>query len=161
MDAATRKWKRIKVDVRVRIRRVDEPESTTSVVRTYELSRSGMSVYASEALEVGAATLRAVSSVASVPRPVRNRFPSIASSRFAPSSALPAWSALPAVPPRSRCNFPFLRAPPLHLPSDGEVVPFSPLPLSRFSRCFFSAVFRSLTSPITGKPMSLTMYTGN
>jgi len=54
MDAATRKWKRIKVDVRVRIRRVDEPESTTSVVRTYELSRSGMSVYASEALEVGA-----------------------------------------------------------------------------------------------------------
>jgi len=55
MDAATRKWKRIKLDVRVRIRRLDAPEVATSVVRTYELSRGGMSVYASEALEVGAA----------------------------------------------------------------------------------------------------------
>ncbi len=53
MDAATRKWKRVKVDVRIRIRRWDEPGAAASVVRTYELSRGGMSVYASESLEVG------------------------------------------------------------------------------------------------------------
>jgi hypothetical protein len=54
MDAAAiRKWKRVKVDVRVRLRRWDEPETATSVVRTYELSKGGVSVYASEILEVG------------------------------------------------------------------------------------------------------------
>jgi c-di-GMP-binding flagellar brake protein YcgR len=53
MDAAKRKWKRIKVDIRVRIRRWDEPEAATVVVRTYELSRGGMSVYASETLQAG------------------------------------------------------------------------------------------------------------
>ncbi len=50
----TRRWKRSKVDIRVRIRRWEEPEEATSVVRTYELSEGGMSVYASETLEIGA-----------------------------------------------------------------------------------------------------------
>lgn len=53
MDAAKRKWKRFKVDIRVRIRRWEEPEESASVVRTYELSEGGMSVYASETLDVG------------------------------------------------------------------------------------------------------------
>jgi len=53
MDAAKRKWKRVKVDIRVRIRRWDEPEAAPAVVRTYELSRGGTSVYASETLQVG------------------------------------------------------------------------------------------------------------
>jgi c-di-GMP-binding flagellar brake protein YcgR len=53
MDAATRKFKRIKVDIRVRMRRADAPEAESSVVRTYELSVGGMSVYATEALKLG------------------------------------------------------------------------------------------------------------
>ncbi len=53
MDAATRKWKRVKVDIRVKIRRWDEPATESSVVRTYELSVGGMSVYAVEAMPVG------------------------------------------------------------------------------------------------------------
>ncbi len=53
MDAPKRKWKRFKVDVRVRIRRWEDPEHTAAVVRTYELSEGGMSVYASETLDVG------------------------------------------------------------------------------------------------------------
>lgn len=53
MDAATRKWKRIKVDVRVKMRQSDAPEASSSVVRTYELSVGGMSVYASEMLAIG------------------------------------------------------------------------------------------------------------
>ena len=53
MDAPKRRWKRFKVDIRVRMRRWEEPEETASVVRTYELSEGGMSVYASETLEVG------------------------------------------------------------------------------------------------------------
>lgn len=53
MDAATRKWKRIKVDIRVRIRSAESPEAASFVVRTYELGAGGMSVYAAEALAVG------------------------------------------------------------------------------------------------------------
>ncbi len=53
MDAPKRKWKRFKVDVRVRIRRWEDPDDTATVVRTYELSEGGMSVYASETLVVG------------------------------------------------------------------------------------------------------------
>lgn len=53
MDAAVRKWKRIKVDIRVRIRRWDEPEAESYVVRTYEIGVGGMSVYAAEALSIG------------------------------------------------------------------------------------------------------------
>lgn len=57
MDAAKRRWKRIKVDIRVRIRRWEEPEEAATVVRTYELSEGGMSVYASETLETGTVLL--------------------------------------------------------------------------------------------------------
>lgn len=52
-NSATRKWKRIKVDIRVRMRRAEAAESESSVVRTYELSAGGMSVYATEALKLG------------------------------------------------------------------------------------------------------------
>jgi c-di-GMP-binding flagellar brake protein YcgR len=37
----------------MRIRRWEEPEDAALVVRTYELSEGGMSVYASESLEIG------------------------------------------------------------------------------------------------------------
>jgi len=53
VNAPTRKWKRFKVDIRIRIRRSDEAGVETSVARAFELSEGGMSVYASEALEVG------------------------------------------------------------------------------------------------------------
>jgi c-di-GMP-binding flagellar brake protein YcgR len=53
VETATRKWKRIKVDIRVKIRPWDELEAETSVVRTYELSVGGMSVYAAESLPIG------------------------------------------------------------------------------------------------------------
>jgi c-di-GMP-binding flagellar brake protein YcgR len=53
VDTAKRKWKRFKVDIRVHIRRWGEPEENAAVVRTYELSEGGMSVYASETLEIG------------------------------------------------------------------------------------------------------------
>jgi c-di-GMP-binding flagellar brake protein YcgR len=53
MVAPKRRWKRVKVDIRVKVRRWEEPEEATSVVRTYELSEGGMSIYASESLEVG------------------------------------------------------------------------------------------------------------
>ena len=49
-----RKWKRTKIDIRVRLRRWEEPDEAASVVRTFELSEGGMSVYASESIEVGA-----------------------------------------------------------------------------------------------------------
>ena len=53
MEGPKRRWKRFKVDIRVRLRRWEDPDDTASVVRTYELSEGGMSVYASEALELG------------------------------------------------------------------------------------------------------------
>ena len=53
MLSPERRWKRYKVDIRVRIRRWDEPDENPSVVRTYEMSEGGMSVYASETLDVG------------------------------------------------------------------------------------------------------------
>jgi c-di-GMP-binding flagellar brake protein YcgR len=53
VDAPKRRWKRFKVDIRIRIRRWEEADEAASVVRTYELSEGGASVYASEALEVG------------------------------------------------------------------------------------------------------------
>jgi len=51
--AAVRRWKRIKVDVRVKLRRWDEPEENATIVRTFEMGEGGMSVYASELLEIG------------------------------------------------------------------------------------------------------------
>jgi len=51
--AAVRRWKRVKVDVRVKLRRWEDPEDSATVVRTFEMSEGGMSVYASETLEMG------------------------------------------------------------------------------------------------------------
>jgi c-di-GMP-binding flagellar brake protein YcgR len=45
------------VDIRVKLRRWDDPEEAATVVRTYEMSEGGMSVYASESFEVGAAMM--------------------------------------------------------------------------------------------------------
>lgn len=57
MNAPVRRWKRVRVDIRVRLRRWEEPEEATAVVRSYELSEGGLSVYASESLEIGAMLL--------------------------------------------------------------------------------------------------------
>jgi c-di-GMP-binding flagellar brake protein YcgR len=61
VDTPKRKWKRFKVDIRVKLRRWEEPEETALVVRTYEMSEGGMSVYASETLEIGTLMLAEVS----------------------------------------------------------------------------------------------------
>jgi len=53
MKAPIRRWKRFKVDMRVRLRRWEEPEESATVVRSYEMSEGGMSVYASETLGPG------------------------------------------------------------------------------------------------------------
>jgi c-di-GMP-binding flagellar brake protein YcgR len=45
------------VDIRVRLRRVDDPENIKAIVRTYEMSEGGMSVYVPESLEMGAVVL--------------------------------------------------------------------------------------------------------
>ena len=57
VDAPKRRWKRVRVDIRVRLRRWEEPEEAGVIVRTYELSEGGMSVYASETLECGSVLL--------------------------------------------------------------------------------------------------------
>jgi c-di-GMP-binding flagellar brake protein YcgR len=72
VDAPRRRWKRVKVDIRVRLRRWQEPEETAAVVRTYELSEGGMSVYASETLEVGTA-LQVELTLSGAPKPLRVR----------------------------------------------------------------------------------------
>jgi hypothetical protein len=53
MDAPVRRFKRLKVDFRVKLRRWDDPEESAIVVRTFEIGEGGMSVYASESLEAG------------------------------------------------------------------------------------------------------------
>jgi c-di-GMP-binding flagellar brake protein YcgR len=53
VSAIQRRWKREKVDIRVRLRRWEEAESAASVMRSSELSEGGMSVYAPDGLEVG------------------------------------------------------------------------------------------------------------
>lgn len=53
MSATQRRWKRLKVDIRVKLRRWEEKESAASVMRSGELSQGGMSVYAPDGLEVG------------------------------------------------------------------------------------------------------------
>jgi c-di-GMP-binding flagellar brake protein YcgR len=68
----TRKWTRLKVDIRVKIRRWEEPEEASSVVRTYELSEGGMSVYASETLDIGT-FLQVVLTLPGAARPLRFR----------------------------------------------------------------------------------------
>lgn len=57
MESPKRRWKRFKVDIRVKLRRMEEPEEEAFVVRTFELSEGGMSVYAAETLEMGAPLL--------------------------------------------------------------------------------------------------------
>ena len=44
---------RVKVDVRVKLWRDPEAEDAATVVRSYELSQGGMSVYAPEQMEIG------------------------------------------------------------------------------------------------------------
>jgi hypothetical protein len=53
MNAPVRRFKRVKVDFRVKLRRWEDPEDSAIVVRTFEIGEGGMSVYASESLEVG------------------------------------------------------------------------------------------------------------
>jgi c-di-GMP-binding flagellar brake protein YcgR len=53
MSPAERRWKRYKVDIRVRLRRWQEPEEAAQVMRSYELSLGGMSVYTPGKLEIG------------------------------------------------------------------------------------------------------------
>ena len=53
MSSAERRWKRFKVDIRVRLRRWEEAEDTASVVRSREMSEGGMSVYSPDELEIG------------------------------------------------------------------------------------------------------------
>jgi hypothetical protein len=48
-----RRWQRFKVDVRVKVRRSEEPDTAAVVVRSYVMSEGGMSVYAPESLEIG------------------------------------------------------------------------------------------------------------
>lgn len=52
-SAAERRWKRVMVDIRVRLRRWEEAEEAATVVRSYELSEGGMSVYAPNGLGAG------------------------------------------------------------------------------------------------------------
>jgi c-di-GMP-binding flagellar brake protein YcgR len=52
-----RKWRRSKIDVRVKVRCLEEPDNPVVVVRSYALSEGGMSVYAPGSLEVGTSVL--------------------------------------------------------------------------------------------------------
>lgn len=53
MNSPVRRYKRVKVDIRARIRRLGEAEDSALVVRTYEMSEGGMSIYAPETLSTG------------------------------------------------------------------------------------------------------------
>jgi c-di-GMP-binding flagellar brake protein YcgR len=57
MSPVARRWKRLKLDIRVRLRRWEEAEDAVVVVRSYELSEGGMSVYAPELLDLGSSVL--------------------------------------------------------------------------------------------------------
>jgi c-di-GMP-binding flagellar brake protein YcgR len=72
LEGPKRRWKRFKVDIRVRLRRWEDADDTASVVRTYEMSEGGMSVYASDALELGTFVL-AEFSLAGTEKPLRLR----------------------------------------------------------------------------------------
>jgi hypothetical protein len=52
-NAPVRRWQRFKIDVRVKVRRWEEPDNAGVVVRSYVMSEGGMSVYAPESLEIG------------------------------------------------------------------------------------------------------------
>ena len=53
-SAADRRWKRMKVDVRVKLWLDPAGEGSAVVVRSYEMGQGGMSVYAPEQIELGA-----------------------------------------------------------------------------------------------------------
>lgn len=53
LNSPLRKWKRIKIDVRVRVRRSEYPDDAVVVVRSYAMSEGGMSVYAPESMGIG------------------------------------------------------------------------------------------------------------
>jgi c-di-GMP-binding flagellar brake protein YcgR len=57
LSATERRWKRMKVDMRVKLRRGDAMEDSATVVRTYEMSEGGMSVYSPDGLEIGATVM--------------------------------------------------------------------------------------------------------
>lgn len=61
MSGPVRRFKRSKVDIRARIRRLEEPDESSVVVRTYEMSEGGMSVYAPETWETGSQLIVEVS----------------------------------------------------------------------------------------------------
>jgi len=52
-SVADRRWKRWKVDIRVKLRRAGDPEGAATVVRSFELSEGGMSLYVPDSLAVG------------------------------------------------------------------------------------------------------------
>jgi c-di-GMP-binding flagellar brake protein YcgR len=57
VNSSERKWKRLKVDMRVRLRRLEEAEEMVSTVRSYELSEGGMSLYSPDIMDVGTPVL--------------------------------------------------------------------------------------------------------
>lgn len=78
MDIPLRKWRRLKVDVRVKLRRSEEPGNAV-IVRSYAMSEGGMSVYAPELLEIGTSllvefSLPGTSPELRLPALIRNRF---------------------------------------------------------------------------------------
>ena len=56
-NAPLRRWQRFKVDVRVKVRRPEEPDTVTVAVRSHVMSEGGMSVYAPESLGIGTSVL--------------------------------------------------------------------------------------------------------
>jgi PilZ domain len=55
--APVRKWQRFKIDVRVKVRCLEEPDNPVVVVRSFVLSEGGMCVYAPGSLEIGTPVL--------------------------------------------------------------------------------------------------------
>ena len=51
MNTPIRRWKRTKIDMRVRLRRAGDPNDSGVVVRTYEISEGGMSLYVPDPFE--------------------------------------------------------------------------------------------------------------
>lgn len=53
MNTPARRWQRFPMDVRVKIRPWEKPDSAPVVARSHVMSEGGMSVYATESLEIG------------------------------------------------------------------------------------------------------------
>lgn len=56
-NAPLRRWQRFKIDVRVKVRRPEEPDTAAVLVRSHVMSEGGMSVYAPESLGIGTSVL--------------------------------------------------------------------------------------------------------